>query len=128
MPLFKAKKADQPEPEQEPPAPTVGQGPTKKGHATPSRREAEAAGDGGAQLQQIRYLRALLSTCRRAIDSVREHLEEHGVSVDIVFQVEQVNERIDRIEALLNECSGALAEMREAGSGRVAVGTMPSIA
>lgn len=43
MPLFKAKKADQPEPEQEPPAPTVGQGPTKKGHATPSRREAEAA-------------------------------------------------------------------------------------
>ena len=53
--------------------------------------EAEAAGDGGAQLQQIRYLRALLSTCRHAIDSVREHLEEHGVSVDIVFQVEQVH-------------------------------------
>lgn len=74
--------------------------------------EAEAAGDGGAQLQQIRYLRALLSTCRRAIDSVREHLEEHGVSVDIVFQVEQVHERIDRIEALLG-CLASPAPARD---------------
>ena len=74
--------------------------------------EAEAAGDGGAQLQQIRYLRALLSTCRHAIDSVREHLEEHGVSVDIVFQVEQVHERIDRIEALLG-CLASPAPARD---------------
>ena len=64
--------------------------------------EVDEAGDALARRQQIHYLRALLATCRRAVDSVRDHLEEHGVSVDIVFQVEQLHERCERIEALLN--------------------------
>jgi site-specific recombinase len=52
-------------------------------------------------LQQAQYLRALLDTCRRCADSVHEHLEAHGVSVNIVFEVDQLRERTHRIDALL---------------------------
>ncbi len=53
-------------------------------------------------LQEAQYLRALLDTCRRCADSVHEHLEAHGVSVDVVFEVDQLRERCHRIDALLN--------------------------
>ena len=52
-------------------------------------------------LQQAQYLRALLDTCRRCADSVHEHLEAHGVSVNIVFEIDQMRERTHRIDALL---------------------------
>jgi site-specific recombinase len=52
-------------------------------------------------LQQVQYLRALLDTCRRCADSVHEHLEAHGVSVNVVFEVDQLRERTHRIDALL---------------------------
>ncbi len=55
-----------------------------------------------ALLREAQYLRALLEQCRLAADSVHEHLESHGVSVDIVFAVDQLRERTQRIEALLN--------------------------
>jgi site-specific recombinase len=54
-----------------------------------------------ALLQEAHYLRALLDACRRCAESVHEHLETHGVSVDIVFEVDQLRERTHRIEALL---------------------------
>ncbi|MEK8032310.1 site-specific recombinase [Ideonella sp. DXS29W] len=57
--------------------------------------------DGPARLQQAAYLRAVLDACRDAAASVRDHLDEHGVSVDLVFQVEQLAERGERIDALL---------------------------
>lgn len=57
--------------------------------------------DDSARLQQAGYLRAVLDACREAAASVRGHLDEHGVSVDLVFQVEQLRERGERIEALL---------------------------
>ena len=46
-------------------------------------------------------LRKLLDACRRAAASISEHLEEYGVSVDLVFQVNQLRQRVRRIEALL---------------------------
>jgi len=52
-------------------------------------------------LQEAQYLRALLATCRQCADSVHEHLEAHGVSVDVVFEVDQMRERTHRIDALL---------------------------
>ncbi len=55
-----------------------------------------------ALLQEAQYLRALLDTCRRCADSVHNHLEAHGVSVDVVFEVDQLRERTHRIDALLN--------------------------
>jgi site-specific recombinase len=71
---------------------------------------AEEADAGGAAstdteatlLQQAQYLRALLDTCRQCADSVHEHLEAHGVSVDVVFEVDQLRERCHRIDSLLN--------------------------
>jgi site-specific recombinase len=65
-----------------------------EGQATPA---SEAA-----LLREAQYLRALLDTCRRCADSVHEHLEAHGVSVDVVFEVDQLRERTRRIEALLS--------------------------
>jgi site-specific recombinase len=63
------------------------------GHATPA---SEAA-----LLREAQYLRALLDQCRRCAESVHEHLEAHGVSVDVVFEVDQLRERTHRIDALL---------------------------
>ncbi len=60
-----------------------------------------AGGDDSALLREAQYLRALLDVCRAAADSVHEHLEAHGVSVDVVFEVDQLRERTHRIELLL---------------------------
>jgi len=49
----------------------------------------------------MQYLHALLDRCRAAALTVPEHLEAHGVSVDLMFSVEQLTARLDRIEALL---------------------------
>ena len=54
-----------------------------------------------AKRQHATYLHALLARCRVAADSVPAHLEEHGISVHIVFELEQLHARISRIEALL---------------------------
>jgi site-specific recombinase len=47
-------------------------------------------------------LRALLQACRSAAASVPEHLEAWGVSVDIMFEVDQLIARTHRIEDLLD--------------------------
>ena len=69
------------------------------------REHAEASGsdvaDDVALLQETHYLRGLLDACRNCADSVHEHLEAHGVSVDVVFEVDQLRERTHRIDALL---------------------------
>lgn len=74
--------------------------------------EADEAADLVERQQQLNYLRALLDACRRTAASVREHLDAWGVSVDVVFQIEQLHERIARIEALLN-CVAAAEPARE---------------
>ncbi len=48
------------------------------------------------------YFRALLQRCRSAAESVSAHLEEHGVSVNIVFEVDQLLGRTLRLEDLLD--------------------------
>ena len=57
--------------------------------------------DRAGLLQEAQYLRALLDTCRSAADSVHQHLESNGVSVDVVFDVDQLRKRADRIDLLL---------------------------
>ncbi len=59
-------------------------------------------GDQAALLREGQYLRALLDACRVAAASVEQHFEEHGVSVDVVFELDQLRERTRRIEELLN--------------------------
>ena len=62
---------------------------------------AMTAGDAAALSPATQYLRALLDRCRTAALTVPEYLEAHGVSVDLMFSVEQLTARLDRIEALL---------------------------
>jgi site-specific recombinase len=71
--------------------------------AADDMRSALQAGDHARALREAHYLRALLDACRRAADSITEHLEEYGVSVDIVFSADQLHARTQRIEQLL-EC------------------------
>ncbi|WP_341887879.1 site-specific recombinase [Variovorax sp. YR752] len=72
--------------------------------ASAAERLAERARDAEptALLQEASYLRALLDACRRCASSVRAHLEQFGVSIDVVFEVDQLRARCERIEALLN--------------------------
>ncbi len=58
--------------------------------------------DPAALRQALQYLRALLDHCRQAALSIPEHLETYGVSVDLMFEVEQLDARTQRIEALLD--------------------------
>ena len=53
------------------------------------------------RLQLLNQLYAGLAQARVAVDSVYEHLERYGVSVDVVFQVERTRLRIERVEDLL---------------------------
>ncbi|WP_119291665.1 site-specific recombinase [Azohydromonas sediminis] len=59
------------------------------------------AGDDALALRKLPYLRALVDACARAADSVHAHLEEFGVSVDIVFEVEQLKSRARRLDEVL---------------------------
>lgn len=77
-------------------------------HALPVQVEAvrRSALRHGARSGQARHeadkLRLQLDVCRVAAESVYGHLEEHGVSVGIVFRLRQLSERIVRIHQLLD--------------------------
>lgn len=65
-------------------------------------RQALDQGATDEVLQHARMLRTLLDACRRAAASVSDHLEAYGVSVDIVYEVDQMRARTRRIELLLD--------------------------
>ena len=65
-------------------------------------RDAVLAGERDTALREASYLRLLLDACQRAAASITGHLEEYGVSVDIVFEIDQFNARCRRIEQLLD--------------------------
>ena len=74
--------------------------------AARAREEKDSADAAAAALQlaaRIAELRQLLQACRAAAGTVHAHLETYGISVDLVFQVEQLRERTERIEALLDQ-------------------------
>lgn len=70
--------------------------------ATDAMVDALQSGERGAVVRSANFLRALLLRCSAAAASVPEHLEAHGVSVNIVFEVEQMQARCTRLEALLD--------------------------
>jgi site-specific recombinase len=63
--------------------------------------QAVQGADAPAVRQHAAYLHALLARCHQAADSVTAHLDEHGVSVHIVSDLEQLHGRIARLEAVL---------------------------
>ncbi|HOB93975.1 MAG TPA: site-specific recombinase [Aquabacterium sp.] len=64
--------------------------------------DALRSGERGAIVRGANFLRALLLRCSAAAASVPDHLAVHGVSVNIVFEVEQLQARCVRLEALLD--------------------------
>ena len=71
-------------------------------HCNESLRQALLDGRDGEALHEAALLRALLDACRQSADSVVTHLEAYGVSVDIVYELDQLRERCARIEMLLD--------------------------
>ncbi len=69
--------------------------------ATEALLGALREGDEARALGGMPYLHALLDTCGEAADSVYRHLEDHGVSVDIVYEVEQIKSRLGRLRDVL---------------------------
>jgi site-specific recombinase len=62
-----------------------------------------ASGAGPVELAAaLQQFRERLEACRAAAASVYTHLDEHGISVSLVFRIRQLRERILRIRALLD--------------------------
>jgi len=82
--------------------------------STERLREPLLAGelDSPAVRQAASYLRALLDQCLVAVDSIGQHLEEFGISVDIVYEMDQLRARVQRVEQLL-DCVLAPAPAQE---------------
>jgi len=50
----------------------------------------------------VQHFRAKLDACRHAAATVYTHLDAHGISVDLVFRLRQLRERVLRIRALMD--------------------------
>lgn len=68
--------------------------------STPSADATQAPS--AALLQEAQYLRVLLDTCSEAARGLHGHLDTQGISVNLVFQIDQLCERCHRIELLLD--------------------------
>ncbi len=75
-------------------------------------------------LREAALLRAVLAACRQAADSVTPHLEQFGISVDIVYELDQLRGRTLRIEQLL-DC--LLAPLPEADFQRLMLALLQSL-
>ena len=67
--------------------------------------EIDASGDTEASGNRARMA---IEACRGALDDVIGHLEEHGVSVGLVYQIELSRQILDRIDALVELAPGDL--------------------
>ncbi|MEO8119190.1 MAG: site-specific recombinase [Rhodoferax sp.] len=63
---------------------------------------ASPAHDSAERQAALQQLRERLEACRSAAASVYTHLDAHGISVNLVFQLRQLRERVLRIRALLD--------------------------
>jgi site-specific recombinase len=74
--------------------------------------------DGNGASQDVvlaaQHFRAQLDACRQAASSVYTHLDSHGISVDLVFRLRQLRERVLRIRALLDCLLGEPAHLQTA--------------
>ena len=75
------------------------------GRATQDFAELIEAGHANGDtlvLQQAQCLRALIDACEQRALSVHEHLQVYGISVDVVFQIDQLSARCRRMTLLLD--------------------------
>ena len=52
--------------------------------------------------EAVQHFRSQLDACRHAAATVYTHLDAHGISVDLVFRLRQLRERVLRVRALLD--------------------------
>lgn len=75
---------------------------------------AKARGDLAARVSDAQAAcQAVIAECRKVVGSVFGHLEEFGVSVDLVFRLETITQGLDRIDALM----GLVAEEASSDPG-----------
>ncbi|MEY4766746.1 MAG: hypothetical protein RI907_3419 [Pseudomonadota bacterium] len=55
-----------------------------------------------AMAQEAQFLRGLLDQCAAAAGGLHGHLDRHGVSLDLVFQIDQLQQRCERMALLLD--------------------------
>ncbi len=66
-----------------------------------------AGGSRDALDAPMQQFRERLEQCRQGASTVYSHLDEHGISVNLVFRLRQLRERVLRIRALLECLQGA---------------------
>lgn len=72
--------------------------------------------DAAALPAAVQRFKEHLDACRQAAASVYSHLDEHGISVDIVFRLRQLRERVLRVRLLLDTL---LSSTPAASTGRL---------
>ncbi len=80
--------------------------------------------DSGALHLALDQFKSRLEACRSAASSVYAHLDEHGISVGLVFRLRQLRERILRIRELLD----CLLSDQPAGSAMQLLGRLVLLA
>jgi site-specific recombinase len=60
----------------------------------------------------VRELNASLAECRHVVELVTHHLEQSGVSVDLVYRLERLRRGLDRMEAIARVLGAARGEER----------------
>jgi site-specific recombinase len=58
--------------------------------------------EGGDAVAEMASFRTQLELCRQAAATVYVHLDEHGISMDLVFRLRQMRERMLRVRSLLD--------------------------
>ncbi len=71
--------------------------------------------DASALDRAVQSFKERLDACRQAAASVYTHLDEHGISVDVVFRLRQLRERVLRCRLLLD----ALLAADAVGTGKL---------
>jgi site-specific recombinase len=96
-------------------------------------RNAWLRGDGLEEA--VQHFRAQLDACRQAAASVYTHLDAHGISLDLVFRLRQLRERVLRIRALLDcllndpahaHCVRLLSNLAAVGQAQRSLGALVS--
>jgi site-specific recombinase len=83
--------------------------------------------------EAVKAYEAQLDACNKAAASVYEHLDVHGISVDLVFRLRQMRGRIQRVRALLAcllddpqhlNCAGLLSHLAALEQEQRSVGAL----
>ena len=74
----------------------------KLGQAMPAVLAARERPDQPALIAELNFLHELVEACHRVNDEVLAHLETHGVSTEVVYQLAFIEASLQRFEAVLD--------------------------